>query len=332
MSLGSNQAAKPLVSVITPAFNRAAFLDETIQSVLDQDYGNIEYIVLDDGSTDDTPKVIRRYEDRLRWVAHNNIGEARTVNRGFSMAIGDIVVVVNSDDPLLLGAVKKAVSTMQEHDYALAAYPDWIEIGPKSEVIREVRLPDYDLMNMLRTFNVGMGPGTFIRREALDLVGVRDPQFRYAGDLEFWFRLAIRGKLVHIPEVLATHRVHPQSASVSDRSARMSGELVRLLQKVYADPHVSPEIQKARRKIFSTMHYEAARYCGKDKAEIRKHYLASLRYHPMCFFVRAMALSIFPGLLPAGVYQRLRVSLESEQWGGGVLGRMIAWAGLRSRS
>ncbi len=331
MSLGSDEAERPIVSVITPAFNRAAFLDETILSVLDQDYENLEYLVLDDGSTDHTLKVIRKYEHRLRWVTHENVGEARTVNRGFAMAKGDIVVVVNSDDPLLPGAVKRAVSAMKLHDDALAVYPDWIEIGPNSEVIREVRLPDYDLLNMLRTFNVGMGPGTFIRREAFDLVGVRDPQFRYAGDLEFWFRLAIRGKLVHIPEVLATHRVHPESASVSDRGARMSNELVRLLQKVYADPHASAEIRKVRRKVFSTMHYEAARYCGDDRSEVRKHYLASLRYHPMCFFLRAMALSVFPGLLPPAVYQRLRVSVASERWGQGVLGRITGWAGLGPR-
>jgi hypothetical protein len=111
----------------------------------------------------------------------------------------------------------------------------------------------------------------------------------------------------------------------------MAAELVRVLQKVYADPHASPDIQKVRRKAFSTMHYEAAKYCGQDKAEVRKHYTTSLGYHPMCFFVRAMALSVLPGLLPSGVYQRLRVSLEDEGWGQGVLGRIITWAGLRSR-
>jgi glycosyltransferase involved in cell wall biosynthesis len=331
MSFGSNRAEKPLVSVITPAYNRAAFLDETILSVVGQDYQNIEYLVLDDGSTDDTLKVIRKYEDKLKWVTHINMGEAGTVNRGFTMAKGDIVVVVNSDDPLLPGAVKKAVSIMLEHLDVLAAYPDWIEIGPNSELIREVRLPDYDLLNMLRTFNVGMGPGTFIRREAFDLVGFRDPQFRYAGDLEFWFRLALRGKLVHIPEVLATHRVHPESASVSDRGARMSGELVRVLQKVYADPQAPQAIRKVRRRAFSTMHYEAASYCGSDKAAVRKHYLASFRYHPLCFLVRAIALFVLPELLPAAVYRRMRVSLETERWRRGVLGGIIVWAGLKPR-
>lgn len=90
----------PLVSVITPAYNRASFLDETILSVIKQDYPNIEYIVLDDGSSDGTLDVIKKYENRIKCFSHENMGEARTVNKGVSLSNGDIAVIVNSKDPL----------------------------------------------------------------------------------------------------------------------------------------------------------------------------------------------------------------------------------------
>src|SRR5688572_11108874 len=119
----------PLVTIITPAYNRASFMDETIQSVLSQDYPHIEYVVLDDGSTDNTLQVLEKYRSRIILESHPNMGETRTVNKGLSMAKGAIVSIVNSDDPLLPGAVRTSVAVLQEHPDALAAYPDWNEIG-----------------------------------------------------------------------------------------------------------------------------------------------------------------------------------------------------------
>ena len=141
----------PLVSVITPAYNRASYLDETIQSVLGQDYTNIEYIVLDDGSTDNTRDVLEKYDGRIVWETHPNMGETRTVNKGFGMAHGEIVVVVNSDDPLLPGAVKAAVDFMESRPDVLVAYPDWNFIGPKSEVTEHIRVREYDYSFMVGT-------------------------------------------------------------------------------------------------------------------------------------------------------------------------------------
>lgn len=278
----------PLVSVITPAYNRASFLDETIQSVLSQDYPHMEYIVIDDGSTDNTPEVLSKYNGRIYWESHPNMGETRTVNKGFAMAKGEIVCVVNSDDPLLPGAISTAVKVLQECPDALAAYPDWIEIGPNSEFIQELRLPNYDLFNMLTTFNVAIGPGTFIRRRAFDLVGMRDPQLKYTGDLEFWFRLALHGRLAHIPVPLATHRTHPESASITDRGARMADELVGLVEKVYAQRDLPPEILKERARVFSNAHRVAVGYCGTDRSAAVRHKVISM-YHLTLHLVEEIA-------------------------------------------
>jgi len=104
----------PLVTVVTPVYNREDYLEEVILSVLGQDYPNIEFIVLDDGSTDGTLQVIWKYRERLRWESHANMGQTRTVNKGFSMAKGEIVGVVNSDDPLLPGAIREIVAFMRK--------------------------------------------------------------------------------------------------------------------------------------------------------------------------------------------------------------------------
>ncbi len=274
----------PLVTVITPAYNRASFLEETILSVLNQDYRSIEYIVLDDGSTDDSLDVIKKYEHDLRWVTHENMGEQKTVNKGFAMANGEVVVVVNSDDPLLPGAVSAAVAFLQEHRNVLAAYPDWGEIGPDSEIIRHVRLPQYDIYNMLTTFSVKMGPGTFIRRKVFALIGMRDTQFRYASDVDFWFRLALHGKLGHIPKVLATHRVHPAAASISGQGRAMAEELIRVAELCYEHPLLPSELRKLRPKVLSIAHYSARHYCGSDYTAALTHLFESIRSHPLTFF------------------------------------------------
>jgi glycosyltransferase involved in cell wall biosynthesis len=272
--------SSPLVTIITPTYNRADYLAETIESVLTQDYPDLEYIVLDDGSKDNTKEILAHYSSRIIWDSHPNMGEASTVNKGFGMAKGEIVCVVNSDDPLLPGVIKTAVKTLQEHPDALAVYPDWNEIGPHSEFIRRRQLPDYDILNMLTDFNVAMGPGVFIRRSAIERFGMRDARLKYVGDLEFWFRLASHGKLIHIPAALATHRVHPQALSVTDRGSQMADELIQIIQRIYAQPDIPEQLQRVRDYVFGQAHCTAAHYCGNDRQALRCHMLLSFQFDP----------------------------------------------------
>jgi len=302
------KAELPLVTIITPAYNRASFLDETIQSVLSQDYPRIEYIVLDDGSADNTCEILKKYQGKIYWESNPNMGETHTVNKGFKMAKGEIVCVVNSDDPLLPGAIRAAVTLMQEAPDVLAAYPDWNEIGPHSELIRRIQLPDYDLVNMLTTFNVSMGPGTFIRRYVFDTVGMRDPQFKYAGDLEFWFRLALHGRMAHIPETLATHRTHPDSASVSGRGPRMAEELLRLVEKLFVDPNLPPVVQRLRNRVLGAAYYKAVFFCGSEKKAFLKYFWMAMRYDPFYTPWRVLSEVCLP------VYRRVSHRIQRALW------------------
>jgi GT2 family glycosyltransferase len=279
----------PLVTVLTPTYNRAAFLEETIESVLTQDYQQVEYLVLDDGSTDNSAKILEKYQGRdgMQVLFHENIGETLTVNKGFSLAAGDIVVVVNSDDPLLPGAISEAVRFMKCHPEVLAAYPDWIEIGPDGSEIARMRLPYYDIDTMLMKWNVAMGPGTFIRREAFDRIGLRDAGLKYTGDLDFWFRLARIAPLGHIGEFLATHRSHPGTATLSGRGHRMAAEIVRLASEAYASDDLPVRLIQRRRRAFCLAHYAAARQCGREFHVCIRHWMLAIGFGFGHLFSRA---------------------------------------------
>jgi len=123
----------------------------------------------------------------------------KTVNKGWGMSHGDFVMVVNSDDPLLPGAVRTAVSYMLAHPDILVAYPDWDFIGPDSQVTQHVQVPEYDFLYMLKRHHCVVGPGALIRRKAIELTGMRNSEFRYVADFEFWLRLGLYGKFCPHP-------------------------------------------------------------------------------------------------------------------------------------
>jgi GT2 family glycosyltransferase len=270
----------PLVSIITPTYNRADYLDQTMQSVLAQDYPRLEYIVLDDGSRDDTPALLARYAGRLRWETHANMGETRTVNKGFGLAAGDIIAVVNSDDPLLPGAVSAAVTCLEAHPEALAAYPDWQRIGPDGAALGTMQVREFDYAYMLTHHHCLVGPGAFIRRRGLQAVGGRDPQYRYVADLDFWLRLGLHGPLVRLPQVLATFREHPGSASSAARGAAMAREHVEMTRRFFARPDLPPALRPLRRQALAYAHFVAAAQSGPAHLARLRHSALFATGHP----------------------------------------------------
>ena len=283
-----DEAKRPeLVTILTPVYNGADFIEETLDSVLSQGYPNLEYVVLDDGSTDETLRILERYGGRIRVVSHSNMGETRTANKGLGLAQGEFVAVVNADDPLRPGAIAALVAALRLNPEATLAYPDWVEIDPGSTVLKEVRLPLYDLRSMLERFNVGMGPGVLIRRRVLDAVGLRDTSLRYAADIDLWFRFALQGPFVHVPELLATHRVHPASASVSDRGSQMAEAVVRVAHKCFDDPRLPEQLRRQRNAILGRAHFDASFFCGRNLKARIAHLIESTMYAPNLFPVIA---------------------------------------------
>ncbi len=275
-----SNADLPLVTIITPTYNRAGYLDETIRSVLTQDYPRIEYLVLDDGSTDNTKSVLARYEGRLVWKSHSNVGEAITVNQGFGMARGEIIAVVNSDDPLLPGAVSTAVQFLGAHPEVLVAYPDWVRIDPHSNQLGQVRVPEYDFAYMVSHHHCLAGPGAFFRRKVLELVRGRDPKYRYVGDFAFWLQAGLHGTFARIPRPLATFREHTDSSTTAARGIAMANEHVGLMREFFAQPSLPRHIRKLRRQALSWAHFVAAISCGGSPGTRLKHSLLFAAWYP----------------------------------------------------
>ena len=263
----------PLVSIITPAYNRAPFVDETIQSVLTQDYPNFEYIVLDDGSKDSTREVLARYEGRIRWDSHANMGEVRTVNKGFEMAKGEILCVVNSDDPLLPGAISCVVEAMMRHPEVVVAYPDWDMIDAEGKGISHRQTFEYDYLNMVRWFHCVPGPGAFFRKSVVTALGGRDAQFRYVSDFDFWLRAGLLGPFKRVPKTLATFRRHSDGASSKDQGIAMAEEHIRLARKLFSIPDLPPGVAAVKREAFGSAYYTAALNLGDASSRLKKWYL-----------------------------------------------------------
>ncbi len=297
----------PCVTVITPAYNRADYLPETLDSVLSQAYPNLDYLVLDDGSTDNTCEVLARYEGRLRWESHANMGEARTVNRGFAMAEGDLVAVVNSDDPVLPGWLAAMVETLQRHPAALGAYPDWYKIDAQSQRFGAVYQRDYDYATMLRECICLIGPGAVIRRSAIERYGGRNPDYRYVGDFDFWLRLGLHGDFVRVPQPLATHRVHPDSATVAQRGKLMGDEHIRMIDSVFAQPDLPAAIRALESASRSRAHYMAAALTlGQSYAEARAAFRRSFQLYPATYLTDPKRLAyLLSTLLPENMHRRL---------------------------
>lgn len=270
------------VTVITPTYNRALFLPQTIESVLQQDYPNIEYIVLDDGSSDDTAEVIEPYKDKLLYLQHPNMGESKTVNKGYELASGEVVLVVNSDDPLWdHRAISKAMAYFIEDPKVMMLYPDWVLINQEGTVLNEVKLPLYSIEEMLMEFNVALGPGIFIRQNIFPERALRNTDLKYTGDLDLSFRIIREGKkVVHLPEAIASHRVHPDSESSKSQGAIMANEVFRLCMESFKEDWLLPAVCiSERKKIIALAAYNAAMTSGNIASLRMKWFLTALYYN-----------------------------------------------------
>ena len=299
-------ASSPLVSIITAAYNAAAYLEETIESVLAQDYPLVEYVVLDDGSTDETPDIIARYGDRLQSERHENMGETRTVNRGFELARGSIICVVSADDPLLPGIVTAMVEQFDRDPEVLVIYPDWEMIDEKGDLIQHIATYDYTYSDMVRWHHCVPGPGTFIRRSVVTQLGGRDTSFRYAADLEFWLRAGLLGPFKRLPQTLARYRWHAGSASLGQQGQRMALEHIQMTDRLFERHDLPREIHRVRREAYSSAHWIAGVVVGDNNLRLRRfYYWKALLFAPHKYLGEYRKSRLMPAILPALLPARL---------------------------
>ena len=206
----------PLVSIITPSFNQACFLEATIQSVLGQDYPRIEYIIVDGGSTDGSLDIIKKYESKLAWwISEKDKGQTDAINKGFARAKGDILAWLNSDDTYEPKAVGEAVKYLLAHPQVGMVYAEANFINEAGRVIGKFNSAQTD-EHLLRQGYVHIPQQTMFFRAGLwKEVGPLDPSFYFAMDYDLWTRIAKHTSLAYVHQVWANFRLHTSGKTIA---------------------------------------------------------------------------------------------------------------------
>ena len=214
----------PLVSIVTPSYNMAQYLEEAIQSVLTQDYPHIEYIVMDGGSTDGSLEILRKYEGRLRYVSEPDHGQTDAINKGFMQSHGQIFAFLCADDTYLPGAVSTAVRHMLESRGHAGIYGEGYLTDEAGVTLCRYPTKEFD-PELLKTECFICQPASFLWREAYADAGMLNPEIHYGLDYDLWIRIAKKYSLRRVNEYLATSRMHRGSKTLRERTLTFKGNV-----------------------------------------------------------------------------------------------------------
>lgn len=253
----------PLVSIVTPTYNQADFIRETFDSVFNQTYPCIEYIVLNDGSTDNTEEIIKKEKRLAVGETQLNMGQSRTLNKGWEMARGKYIGYLSSDDLIYPKAVEKLVAILEANDNIVCVFPDSDLIDVESKIIKKNICRKFDLQELILNQECYIGPGALFRRDIFLEIGGWDSTLKLAPDREFWIRLACRGQIVMLEETLAGYRMHQQSISYKDVSEETSREYIRVLDRYYAGElgTILPTLVSRKEEAYANATLIIARNC-----------------------------------------------------------------------
>ncbi|MBN4078724.1 glycosyltransferase [Gammaproteobacteria bacterium AH-315-C21] len=198
----------PKITVVTPSYNQAQFLEDTIKSVLDQQYPNLEYMVIDGGSTDHSVEIIKKYEDQISyWVSEKDDGQAHAVNKGFSRASGDIIGWLNSDDIYLPGTLERVAEYFERFTDSEVIYGNHVVTDQYGNPLWNKKELPFSIRR-LEHHSYMSQPATFLKKSAIDKGGLLDEGLYFLLDWEYFIRLGKICKFTHVPETFATYRLH----------------------------------------------------------------------------------------------------------------------------
>jgi len=236
----------PLVSIVTPSYNQAQFLEATILSVLHQDYSPIEYIVIDGASTDDSVNIMHRYADHLAfWISEHDLGQSHAINKGLARAKGAILGWLNSDDVLKPGAIRNVMAAFQHNPDVDVVYGKLERIDAQGRSIPTPNLPkDNVVFNKYYALDecVVNQAGCFWRRSMMDKVGFLNENLHYSMDYDYWMRILLAGgKFKRLDETLAQFRLSSGSKTVG-QTAKMALEGLNVINSFLAMTDVADKL------------------------------------------------------------------------------------------
>lgn len=229
---------EPLVTVITPSFNQGKYIEETIKSVLNQTYDNIEYIVMDGGSTDNTIEILKKYEGRIKFFSEKDKGQTDAINKGFKMAKGEIVGWINSDDILESEAIKWSVEEFLKNDKLAITYGNIMYIDENSLAKTDVKLERKPVITRDKLLHKNpdiIQPGSFYSHKLVQKVGYLDEKLNYVMDYDLFIKLLTLGDIKFIDKLLAKFRLHNESKTVSENH-NFSREIYEVIKKYNIEP------------------------------------------------------------------------------------------------
>jgi glycosyltransferase involved in cell wall biosynthesis len=274
----------PRVSIVTPSYNQGQFIEETIRSVLLQGYPDLQYGIVDGGSTDGTLDIIRRYEPWLSfWISEADRGQTNAINKGWRKANGDAVTWLNSDDLLLPFSLPWTVCSLFQNDEVGLVYGDVLFIDEHSVSLQapfdRFRGRPFYLEEVLRKWrNPIPQQGFLLRRSALDQVGYLDEDFQFSMDFEYWMRFALAGgRAEYLPQTLAAFRRHEGAKTTTIASRRIRDNYA-IFDRVFSKP-LPPPIMEAAKSARSALHLRAAliSYLAGNAADMRRYAFLHIR-------------------------------------------------------
>lgn len=276
-----------LVSIITPSFNQASYLEQTIQSVLSQDHPSIEYIVVDGASTDGSVEIIKKYTDKFSyWISEKDKGQADAINKGFARASGDIVAWLNSDDYYLPGTISAAVKVFDENPDAVLVYGNMLAVDEHGKTFNTLNYKQLFLEDFL-CFQIIGQPAVFMRRSALQNTSGLNASFHFLLDHLLWIQLAQLGRVLHVNQTWAAARYHAEAKNRA-KAAEFGREAFRILETIKHDPDLAPLLVKVGRRAHASAHRVDARYLldGGQPAKAIAAWVKAMLLHPLTALAR----------------------------------------------
>ncbi|MDX2078976.1 MAG: glycosyltransferase family 2 protein [bacterium] len=291
----------PLVTIITPVYNSVTFIEDCIISVLNQTYPNIEYIIMDGGSTDGTQAVAQKYADKLTLISEKDGGQSNAINKGWTLGKGEIVAWLNADDIYLPDAVEKAVIHLQNHPdtgwvYGCAKFVD--EQGQAGNYRYPIFEWSYEKLLQFGCYIVQ--PTVFLRRQVLDEFGMIDESLHYGMDYDYWLRIGKKFPPTFVPEIRVIVKIFQETKSRSGGYKRLK-EIEGMLARYGAND------------LPTTMHHQWVEamldnmviHIRKGQWKALRDDFKGLRRYP-AYVLRGIAKWILKNTMPLAVEKRLR--------------------------
>ena len=212
------------VSIIIPVYNGEKYVKESLDSLINQTYKDIEIIVIDDGSTDKTADILKTYT-KIKYVYQNNSGQSSALNKGWSIATGEILGYLSCDDVLYSNCIEVCLKALKDNQ-VVVAYPNYELINQHGEFIKKIDLGDFEIRKQNEELICFPGPGALFRRKEFIKLGGWNTELTQVPDFDFWIRISEFGKFKRINDSLAKFRIHKESGSVKSISITKSNEII----------------------------------------------------------------------------------------------------------